>query len=265
MKTRRIQDQALNARRGLLLGMTLAEVMLVILFCLLLLLGRHIKELDEQKKELNAYQNLAKELDAYQSIIEKEDLSTLYATVRKSSFQPQDSKLPPDWTSLSDAIKTLDENQFNAEQFMETQDHNDQLQKEKKELEDKLKDSRDEKKTLEEKLRAGATPACLYKPPGGYYGGSTLSLGAVYIEEHQMTLINKNLDLKNENPVDYIGNEAKYFPEAYDLLMKFPEDKPLTFDEFGGYAAELKAIGDRETEDKRRCMFTMHWYAEKGT
>ena len=75
---------------------------------------------------------------------------------------------------------------FDEKNLMEAQDRNDALKKENNELEGMLRDSMDENKKLEDALRAGATPACLYESPGGYYGGGSLSLGAVYIEENQI-------------------------------------------------------------------------------
>ena len=50
-----IRQQTLSSRRGLLLGMTLAEVMLIILFALLLLLGRQYLDLDKARETLQNY------------------------------------------------------------------------------------------------------------------------------------------------------------------------------------------------------------------
>ena len=53
--------------------------------------------------------------------------------------------------------------------------------------------------------------------------------------------------------------------EAYRLISTWPEDKILSFNEFGQLAQSIKEIGNRETDTKLKCLFTMYYYDEIGT
>ena len=99
-----IRQQSLNSRRGLLLGMTLAEVMLIILFALLLLLGRQFIDLEEAKETL---QNYATVISAgwSQNMSEKEVEALTGLIEETKKRQKPDEEISKTWETLTSNLE----------------------------------------------------------------------------------------------------------------------------------------------------------------
>ena len=125
-----IRQQSLNSRRGLLLGMTLAEVMLIILFALLLLLGRQFIDLEKAKETLQNYatvisagwsQNMSqKEVEALTGLIEEtkkrqkpdEEISKTWETL--TSNLEEDRNKPDEESDSSELLSRLEDAKIEA-------------------------------------------------------------------------------------------------------------------------------------------------------
>jgi hypothetical protein len=263
-----IRQQSLNSRRGLLLGMTLAEVMLIILFALLLLLGRQFIDLEEAKETLQNYatvisagwsQNMSeKEVEALTGLIEEtkkrqkpdEEISKTWETL--TSNLEEDRNKPDEESDASELLSRLEDAKIEAEKA-----------KEKQKEAEKVADAAQEELR---KAKAGSPPPCIFEPGlGGKIRGSSVALGSIYLNEQGISLIDVNREIPSIGTVDFLGRKAEYDMEAYRLISSWPEDKILSFNEFGQLAQSIKEIGNRETDTKLKCLFTMYYYDEIGT
>ena len=263
-----IRQQSLNSRRGLLLGMTLAEVMLIILFALLLLLGRQFIDLEKAKETLQNYatvisagwsQNMSqKEVEALTGLIEEtkkrqkpdEEISKTWETL--TSNLEEDRNKPDEESYSSELLSRLEDAKIEAEKAIEKQ----------KEAE-KVADAAQEELR---KAKAGSPPPCIFEPGSGEkIRGSSVALGSIYLNEQGISLIDVNREIPSIGTVDFLGRKAEYDMEAYRLISSWPEDKILSFNEFGQLAQSIKEIGNRETDTKLKCLFTMYYYDEIGT
>ena len=262
-----IRQQTLNSRRGLLLGMTLAEVMLIVLFALLLLLGRQFIDLEKARETLQDYaevisagwsQNMSEEeVEALTELIEEtkkrqkpnEEISETWETL--TSDLEEDRNKPDEESDTSELLARLEEAKKEAEKAKEEKEAAERVAKAARE---------------ELRAKAGSPPPCIHQPGiGEQIIGSSVALGSVYLNEEGISLIDVNKDIPTIGTVDFLGRRAEYDIEAYNLIISWPEDKILSFDEFGQLAQQIKAIGTRETDTKLKCLFTMNYYDEVGT
>lgn len=263
-----IRQQSINSRRGLLLGMTLAEVMLIILFALLLLLGRQFLDLEKAQETLQNYasvisagwsQNMSEE--------EVEALSGLIEETKKR--QKPDEEISETWETLTSDLEEdrnkPDEESDASELLSRLEDAKKEAEKAKKEKEQAEKVANAAQEELR-KAKAGSPPPCIFEPGGeDKIRGRSIVLGSVYIKENEISLIDVNRDIPSIGTVDFLGRRATYDIEAFELIASWPEDKTLTFEEFGQLAQQIKDIGLRETDTKLKCLFTMNYFDEVGT
>jgi hypothetical protein len=246
----RIADQDLAGRRGMLLGMTLAEVMLIILFCLLLILGKSILDLDKARAKNLAMENAEWAQDL--SPQEINDLGQIVVSVEK--FRKQDEPKSEVWRRMTDNLSRLSHELTSNNDDIDWQTVAEESSKRIQSLEKEIK-----------KLKAGSPPPCLYKQPTklGQLKGVSIPLGVIHIEVNRMTLVSKNNQIPKLNPVDYVGKPARY-QEAYQVLTKWPLGKTMTLEEFRNVASNYVKLGDDETGGKLKCRFTMDYYIEDG-
>jgi hypothetical protein len=248
--------------------MTLAEVMLIILFALLLLLGRQFIDLEEAKETLQNYatvisagwsQNMSeKEVEALTGLIEEtkkrqkpdEEISETWETL--TSNLEEDRNKTDEESDASELLSRLEDAKIEAEKA-----------KEKQKEAEKIADAAQEELR---KAKAGSPPPCIFEPgSGGKIRGSSVALGSIYLNEQGISLIDVNREIPSIGTVDFLGRKAEYDMEAYRLISSWPEDKILSFNEFGQLAQSIKEIGNRETDTKLKCLFTMYYYDEIGT
>ena len=250
----RITDQNLANRRGLLLGMTLAEVMLIVLFCLLLLLGQSSSDLLEEKRRSAALTNL-KGVSWAQNLTNDEAnlFGELMAKIENQTL-PNETRSDA-WKRLTDDLEKMRVQSDQAENSRMWRETSEELGAKNAALMNEI-----------QRLKAGSPPPCLHERPADLVSlrGESIALGAVHIENGRMTLIDRNNQIPDLNPVDYLGRSVDY-KEAYDLLMSWPEDKTLSLVDFGNRAKEFVRIGDDESGGKLKCRFTMNYYIEDGT
>jgi len=263
-----IRQQTLNSRRGLLLGMTLAEVMLIILFALLLLLGRQFIDLEKAQETL---QNYASVISAgWSQNMSQEEVEALTGLIEEAKKrQKPDEEISETWETLT---SDLEEDRNKPDEESDATELLNRLEAAKEEA----KKAKEEKEAAERvanaaqeelrKAKAGSPPPCMFEPGAGdKIRGKSIALGSVYITENEISLIDVNRDIPSIGTVDFLGRRAEYDMEAYSLITSWPEDTTLTFNEFGQLAQQIKDIGTRETDTKLKCLFTMNYYDEVGT
>ncbi len=263
-----IRQQSLNSRRGLLLGMTLAEVMLIILFALLLLLGRQFIDLEKAQETLQNYasvinaswsQNMSQsEVEALTSLIEEtkkrqkpdQEINETWETL--TSELAEERNKPDEESDISELLNRLEDAKKEAEKA-----------KEKQKEAEKVSDAAQEELR---KVKAGSPPPCIFEPGGAEkIRGSSVALGSIYLNEQGISLLDVNREIPSIGAVDFLGRRAEYDMDAYRLITSWPEDKTLSFEEFGKLAQQIKDIGTKETDTKLKCLFTMNYYDEVGT
>ena len=112
--------------------------------------------------------------------------------------------------------------------------------------------------------KQGGLVLCMFEPasPNAFsLRGRSIPLGTVYLEEDGVTLVQKNEDLPNLMVVDYVGDDYDT-TDAWVLLDGWALHRKLTFDEFATVGREFVSLGDRETETRQNCRFSMNYYIE---
>ena len=248
--------------------MTLAEVMLIILFALLLLLGRQFIDLERAKETL---QNYASVISAgWSQNMSQEEVEALTGLIEEAKKrQKPDEEISETWETLTSDLEEdrnkPDEESDATELLNRLEAAKEEAKKAKEEKEEAEKVANAAQEELR-KAKAGSPPPCMFEPGAGdKIRGKSIALGSVYIKENEISLIDVNRDIPSIGTVDFLGRRAEYDMEAYSLITSWPEDTTLTFNEFGQLAQPIKDIGTRETDTKLKCLFTMNYYDEVGT
>lgn len=233
-----VLDQDLASRRGVLLGMTLAEVMLIVLFSLLLLLGKAVTDIDEERKANPCRHPEGNCPDV--TGLNSDELVPLGNLIESIKVLPEEEREEA-WEVLTTMFPGPESETTSL--FAATGEE---------------AASPPPAPTV---ASVGSPPPCLYnRAPPPKRRGESISLGIVHIERKHMTLIAKQLKLSDATAVDYLGRPARHFREAYDLLRKWPEGKRMTLSEFAQYGKEYLRIGNDESGGKLKCRFTMSYY-----
>ena len=284
MQKKSIDQQNLAARRGLMLGLTLAEIMLLVIIALLLLLGAQALDFSRFEPYTETIERLERTVVEY-SIPRPEpsDLQPILDSLENFVvFQAQQEEEVDDtWQTLNLAITGMvlrhetgqdsaEMNVLHANELLEEQ--NEELKEAYKELErrNEAMDSRlaqldREANSLAERLgEIGTPPPCIYYLPDQdsvELHGSSANLGTVYIEDDFFTLVSINEELRSEQFVDFRGRPLD-LTETLDLLNRWPLGERLPTGQFRRRGAQFKQIADQSSETKLRCNFTMAYVME---
>ena len=274
-------------RRGFLLGITLAELMLITLFVLLLLLGnfQRIEDRFGGPEPLTEASSMGETiLDAGPQRPLSDTWRVLTRKVEALASRPEqldrwldemENDPAPDIAQGEDEAETLREEVGDLrERLADTQDELDRQQDQTEQLEETLSQERnlmadtnnrmDLLKTELAKTKEGGLVLCMYEPPSqnaSVLRGRSIPLATLYIEADGITLIQKNEDLPGMSVVDYVG-DAYDTVEVLSLLEAWPIHQKLDFDEFAARGTEFVSLGDRESDTRQNCRFSMNYYIE---
>jgi len=247
---------AKEARRGFLVGISLAELMLIVVFCLLLLY--------QQKERIVAALPISAPGAELLGQAGPDSIPPHIATDLEANFNelincirfPSDPSCQPEPNSEESR-----ENENSLVPKDTEEEEPESLSKE--EIEKELKDLRDQNKALRDavtKAKAGDRSICTYLP-GTSNGltGPSISIGTFLVERDGVTLVVKNLDDFSANLVDVVG-EPFDKADAVNELAAWPACKKLSLEDFSTLAQRFVDIGDREVEHRTTCRFAASTY-----
>ena len=241
--------------RALLVGLSLAELMIIVVFVLLILLS------DEKQnfEKITKFENALGEEQAgvlisivndnprvphlAQGLIEKAiDL------VSEEGSAPVVSE-PPDSVPVSDV-----ENQMSREELVKS------LNEARAEIADLQ--SKNSGLSDEVLAKAGDRVICTYlKKPESMMRGRSLALGTIYVEKDGVTLISREPFLYSMPIYDYVLRPYDV-SDALDVLDDWPLGKKLSAAEFGEIGAKFVAIGEKYSEERNTCKFALNYELE---
>lgn len=264
-----VSTASLANRRGFLLGITLAEILLITLFVLLLLF-RH-----SQEKAIIA--------DSVISVIGEKPVGDLVAA---------SSDLPPSNASMDEQIAEITETLIDcrelqapacfeqsdptsdgeglipddAETSTVNEEQNEPLAPEqaKEEIEDLKAQLEAAREELRRRRKSGEKPFCTYAQPAQgslNVRGPNISVGTFLIEGDGITLIARDRLFQRNEFVDFNG-ELYDGSEAISEINRWPLGEKLTPTEFGKKGAAFLAIGDRDAEKRATCRFGADFFYE---
>jgi hypothetical protein len=233
-----VGDYQLANRKGFLVGMTLAEIMLITLFVLLLL----FKDSDDTATQ---FEDIEEKLG---------ERATLLIAESDLKLNPDSQiKLYEIWETL---INAQDVQNMGVEPPTESKVND--LQREIKRLQQQAE-------VLKGVVsKAGETVICTYKEPRPgreELHGPSVALGSVLVQTDGITLLSKNRAISNFRMVDYVGET--YDPsEAVRLLNAWPMNVKLSYDEYRPMAKKIFDVGNIEVDKRSACRFTLNYYID---
>ena len=280
-------DEQRAGRRGFLMGITLAELMLIALFALLLLLrnshdvaerfggavamreasnmGEAIASGDSQRSLSDTWRVLTRKVRALASQPEQLDR---WLDLIEDDPLPEIARIPGEHEALRDEIEDL------RHRLAEASADLDRQLDETRQLEETLALERndfaavtDRAELLEVELartREGGLVLCMYEPAvpnAAALRGRSVPLGSVHLEADGITLIRKNGALPGMRVVDYVGDAYDLNP-AVSLLHDWPPHRKLSFEQFADYGRRFVALGNVESDKRQQCRFSMNYYIE---
>ena len=246
-----IDYQSEQYRRGQVLGFTMAEIMLVLLFILLLMLGRKI---DLMAKDLD---------EAIPPETPKHQAATLIERVLtdlKSSggAPPQEDEYSLTKKLVLVAEEAAKQNNSDATDSME------EALLEIAGLQGELEKKDEQIAKLVKASVPGDIPFCTYDGRAlraDAVRGQSISVGTFLIESDGMTLLQRNERFFDGDIVDYNGLDYDNAAAA-DAIRAWPLGEKLTLAGFERLARDFIRIGDIETETHKKCRFGGLYYYE---
>ena len=246
-------------RRGFLLGVTIAEIMIITLFVLLLLF-RHYEE-EAGKSEI--LEELLGELD--------NDTLIVISELSESNISGAQQKLRDAWDDLVDCSRRDDPAACNHDADLEglgREELESAVRVREDEINKQVEQLAQKERTIEN-LRTeigniigkeGGLTICTHEPSNEKVKGPSIPLGALLLEGDGITLIARDKRIYDEDLVDRTG---KIFDtqKALEELDNWPLGKKLSFQEFAIIGKKFRDIGDRPVPHRAVCRFTMHLFS----
>ena len=247
-------------RRGFLLGVSLAEIMLIVLFVLLLLF-RHYQEesvaLDKVRSVVGS-ENINQLVPVKNSLpngkINQTEIDDIWKTLINcaNGSAPECDADDSDKSSSPDPLNQGDPNAapLDPKTLEEAQVVINELVQEREALKDAIA------------RKTGDKPICTFEkaPQGsGRERGPSISLGTFYIESDGITLIEKREKIRQAEVVDFVGDSFDT-REVLSEIDKWPLWKKLDVKQFGQRGKAFVAIGDQEAKKRKPCRFTFNYY-----
>ena len=242
------------ASRALLVGLSLAELMIIIVFVLLLLVG------DEKQSTV--------ELQRFKEALGADSAGQLISIVVDNPEVPNFGA-----ELLEDADKLISDSKRPTKPIKPVSDpvieQGSELTKE--ELVDQL--ARIEKENLELKAsnldladqiiaKAGERVICTYlKTTDSSDKKRSISLGSVFVEKDGITLKSKEAMLFSEPVFDFVLRPYDV-SEALMVLGEWPLGEKLSIEEFKRFGEKFVAIGEKANENRNTCRFALNYELE---
>lgn len=242
-------------RRGFVMGVTLAELMLIVLFALLLLL-QGFGQIEEDLGGKASVDSVLAIIDSVETWAGQrgQTLPQVWSTlIPKVDGSPAD---------MADENRALEARVADLERQLA--EKSEELVTARAEVDETLEQNQALKAEVVE-AKEGGLVLCAYEPPSNVrqVRGTSVSLGTMHLQADGITLIHKRPGLRGLDVVDYVGDRYD-LGDAVDLLDSWPVGDKLTFEEFSTHAAGFVQIGEREAERRQKCRFSMGYYIDDG-
>jgi hypothetical protein len=273
VKSLSVSQQSSASRRALLLGLTLAEIMLILLFALLLLLAALRDEntaLEEQADWGTLVQRSLTEMGITE--LSPEIQEAFESLVEETAQQQQSEETISDtWTRISEQLAAASDSSVEnlAERVVAQEKAIQELQSDLADAQTRIENSQESAEALRgeiDRMKGGDTPLCLYKAPdsgSGRLRGQSVPLGVLNIENGKLTFLDIYDDLLQLPLIDFFGQPTST-ANLQAQLQQIPIGQELTIEEFAEYSQPIKNIADLDTGAHRRCMFSMDFVMEDG-
>ena len=246
-----IDYQSEQYRRGQVLGFTMAEIMLVLLFILLLMLGRKISQLEK-----DLVQAIPPATPTHQAATLIEEVLT---DLRESgAASPEEDEY-----SLTKKLILVAEEAASRE-TPEGPSSMDEALSEIAQLQEDLAKREGQLKKLVEASVPGDIPFCTYDGRAlrnGALRGQSISVGTFLIEPDGVTLLQRNQRFFEGGIVDYNGLDYDN-TAAVAAILAWPLGVKEDLATFSARARQFIDIGDIETETHKKCRFGGLYYYE---
>ena len=222
-------------RSGAVFGLSLAEVILIILFVILLLLIFSGRENKQVSTDLS--QETAKRENAEQLLADAE--RALTSVISDCIDQPLE-ELPSDWQTI----------------LTDCQERNNDT--EPKPIEPPPDDP-----SLNG-VKGGDTTICTYEVANNTRGKKSVPIASIWIQNNRIIFLGKHI--QNESDIiDFYSNP--YDPSsALEVIASYSVGQIVNDADFEYMNQKLDAIGNRyETEERAKCRFSYNYYFEDIT
>lgn len=251
------QEKLLEERRqGFLVGMSIAELMLLIIFALLLFMAEAYLSAEKDKEVAQGFGE-----DSRRWIAENPDLAEDWIQLRPVELENDPflleafEKLSADNKEMLKKIAELEaELESQKEQSgNEVAELNQDLETQKEQIED-LTDL-----VAREQAKQGLKPLCTYERTAEVGGRRSLPVGIVLLEDSGITLLDKGFD--DKEVIDYYF-EAAETNAAMNGLKEWSVGGKISWDQFSRYAQSLNDIGDSyATEQRQSCRYYFSYWS----
>ena len=271
-KSASVSQQSNSSRRALLLGLTLAEIMLILLFALLLLLGALGEELKSNEMVLKWGDAISDAFSNSDRPFTKEPPKEFQEFIEKAiSFSNNPTPASEDWMRITNIISNSTEGdlslaealQEKSEELKAIKSHNTELTAKLDEAAKQSLDNEIYSNALENQIRvmrAGVPPPCLHDPsqsPDSLRGPSQ-PIGVVEFKSEVIRFNSINTNALNGVLVDFWGKQVNMTP-ILEIINTIPVATDLSISEFRDLGAKFREVGELDTEEHGRCMFTMDY------
>lgn len=241
MSERKVSTSSSHVRKGFLTGITMAELMLLIIFVLLL--------------ALVIFQKRAESLDNVMVVLSADE-SELQLV---SSLKPSDAALTAlkdVWEDLIECVRTAPNQDCSDRDMPDLASENAFLREDNRALKQEVSKLRDA-------YLAGETPICTYEVASSEdkLHGSSVALGSLWVRADSITLLEKNDYLYGNEVVDKAG--VPYDPiDALIALAGWEVGREMTIAEFREMSGVFEQIGNIPVEHRQNCRFVMNYYID---
>jgi hypothetical protein len=224
-----------HTRRGFLTGITMAELMLLIIFVLimsLVIFQRDARDYRELRRLVGASTD---EMSLVRNLDESSHLSIRLKDVWEDLIQ---------CSSGADLPKC-----FNSEAKTDLVSENAEL--------------RVEVAKLRDAYLAGETPICTYEraPSDQKLHGGSVALGSLWVRSDSIVLLEKNDYFFDNEVVDKAGVPYD-IADALFALSEWDEGVAMTISQFRDKGVTFERIGDVPAEHRQNCRFVMNYYID---
>lgn len=245
-----------SVSRDLLVGLSLAEIMIIVVFVLLILLG------DEKQKfeKITKFENTLGEAQAQAFINIVNDnpqvpdfgiklIDEARTLVSEEGLTPSAPE-PPEGISIGDP-----DDQMTREELINTLK---KMQRKNEELDEAISGLSDQIMS-----KAGDRVICTYiKRPELEDGKRSIALGAVFIEKDGVTLLSREPLLYTEEKIYDFVLRPYDVTNALEVLNGWPLGKKLSLAEFVAIGEKFVAIGEKSSEMRNTCRFALNYDLE---